>query len=93
VLVLDIREYGLAVVRRYVAETIRWAAEYPFVIVHFLTGPSSQGPARREEVAKAVEAMARSDGIVYTWQVPRQNQSLVVCRFKERNDGNLRNEI
>jgi hypothetical protein len=89
ILLLDIREYGMAAVRRYVAETIRWAVEYPFLMIEFLTGPANQGPQRRTEVTKTIEGMQQTDGIVYVWEVPRHNQSLVSCRFQERIGGLL----
>jgi hypothetical protein len=89
VLVLDVQKYSLPAVRDYVWEALRWAAGYPFITMQFVTGPVVRSPIlsdpqRRTEVQKTIEMLQKNERIVYTWSIPKENQSMIICRFKSR---------
>jgi hypothetical protein len=91
VLVLDVQQYPMGAVGGYVADTLRWAVDYPFVTLHFVTGPVARSPIlgdpqRRNEVVKTVESVRHEHGVEYGWEIPMQNHSLVVCKFKARSE-------
>lgn len=86
VLVLDVQNYSLQATENYVWETLLWASEYPFLTLQYVTGPVSRtpllsDPRMRSQVLKAVQMLANSRGIRYSYEVSRTNQNLVICKL------------
>ena len=85
VLVLDLQNYSLQSAENYVWETLLWASQYPYLTLQYVTGPVSRtpilsDPRMRTQVLKAIQMLANSRGIKYSYDIPRTNQNLVICR-------------
>jgi hypothetical protein len=87
VLVFDLKDYNLPAARDYVWDALKWVYQYPFVTVQFVTGPPVRSPvflnpAKRKEVLKVIDLLAKKEDIHYIWKVPRKNESVIICRRK-----------
>ena len=86
VLVLDLQNYSLQRAENYVWETLLWASQYPYLTLQYVTGPVSRTPILRDprmrtQVLKSTQMLANSRGVKYSYDIPRANQNLVICRY------------
>lgn len=87
VMIVDLEGYSVATGAEYAWDILKWANSYPFLVIHFKIGPPSQislqqEPKIKKKLISYIRELEKEEGICYSYENPKRNVNLVICRHK-----------
>jgi hypothetical protein len=82
---IDLQKDSLPTIHQTVWDALRWASQYPFLTLHFITGPVAKAPflsdpRKRTQILNTIKLLEENEQIAYKWKIAEGDQNLIICQ-------------